>query len=46
MILAAVDWANLAPVGAFVAGAVLATIATIRITRYLLEYLRKERDDG
>lgn len=31
--LAAIDWTNLAPVGAFVVGAVLATIAVLRVLR-------------
>lgn len=31
--LAAVDWGNLVPAAAFVLGAILATIATIRVVR-------------
>ena len=40
---AATDWSNLTVAGAFLVGAVLGTIGTIRILRYLLEYLRNER---
>ena len=43
MIVAGVDWANLNVAAAFVVGAILGTIGTIRITRYLLEYLRRDR---
>ena len=43
--LAATDWTNAQLAGAFVIGAVAATVATVRIMRYLLEYLRRERDE-
>ena len=42
--LGAVDWTNLTVAGAFVVGAVAGTIATIRVLRYLLSYLRREQD--
>jgi len=41
-----VTWADVAVAGAFVLGAVAGTVATIRISRNLLEYLRRERDKG
>jgi hypothetical protein len=48
-VTAAVDWDNLVPAAAFVLGAILATIATIRIVRAvsgtLREERRKDRDD-
>ena len=43
---AATDWSNAELAGALVIGAVAATFATVRIMRYLLEYLRRERDSG
>jgi hypothetical protein len=42
---AAIEWSNLTTAGAFVVGAILGTIATIRVTRYVLEYLRREQRD-
>ena len=39
------EWSDAAIAGAFVVGATAGVIATIRITRYLLQYLRDERDD-
>jgi uncharacterized membrane protein len=44
-VFGAVEWSNLTVAGAFLVGAVLGTIGTIRILRYLLDYLRNERDD-
>jgi hypothetical protein len=48
--LASVDWSNLTVAAAFMLGAVLATIATIRIVRVaastLREERRKDRDDN
>lgn len=41
--LAAVDWANLTFAGAFVVGAALGTVATIRVFRYVLDYVRREQ---
>jgi len=40
----AVEWSNLTVAGAFLVGAILGTVATIRIMRYLLDYLRRQRD--
>ena len=37
-------WADVAVAGAFVLGLVGGALVTIRITRYVLEYLRNERD--
>jgi len=45
MIVAAVEWSNLTVAGAFVVGILAGAIATIRITRHVLEYLRRERED-
>lgn len=41
---AEVDWSNLPVAAAFILGAIGGTLATIRITRYILDYLRHERD--
>ena len=42
----AVDWTNLTIAGAFVVGAVLATIAYLRLTRHMLGmFTRHRRDD-
>jgi hypothetical protein len=41
--IAAVDWSNLTVAAAFVLGAILATIATIRIVRVAASTLREER---
>jgi hypothetical protein len=42
-----VTWADVAVAAAFVLGAVAGVVATIRVTRFVLEYLRRERDgDG
>ena len=41
--LADIDWSNMQVAGAFVLGAVLGTVATIRLTRFLLDYLRREQ---
>jgi hypothetical protein len=43
-VLAEVDWSSIQVAGAFGLGAVLGTIATIRIFRYVLDYLK--RRDG
>ena len=43
--LGATDWSNLTIAGAFVVGAIAGTVATIRVLRSLLEYLRNERRD-
>jgi len=39
-----VTWADVAVAGAFVLGMVAGTVATIRVTRFVLEYMRRERD--
>ena len=44
--LASIDWANLTTVGAFVVGVAAGTIATIRVFRYVLDYVRHERERG
>jgi hypothetical protein len=43
VIVAGVDWTNLNVAAAFILGAVLGTVATIRLTRTLLEYLKRDR---
>ena len=46
--LGAVDWSNLAVAGAFVVGAIVATIAYLRLTRHMLgmfDRRRREDDD-
>jgi hypothetical protein len=35
------DWSNLTVAGAFILGAVLGSIAMIRVTRIVLEYFQK-----
>ena len=45
MIYAGVDWSNLTVAAAFILGALLGTVATIRLTRALLEYLRRDHDE-
>jgi uncharacterized protein YneF (UPF0154 family) len=42
----AVDWSNLTVAAAFIVGAIGGAFAAIRITRYLLQYLREEHRDG
>ena len=44
-VLGDVDWTNLQIAGALIVGAVAAVIATIRVTRFLLQYLRREQND-
>jgi len=40
-----VTWSDAAIAGAFVIGTIGGTVATIRITRALLTYLRNEHDE-
>jgi len=39
-----VTWSDAALAGAFVLGAVGGTVASVRIMRYVLEYMRTQRD--
>jgi hypothetical protein len=41
-VLGAVDWANLVPASAFVLGAVLATVATLRVMRAVISSFQPE----
>jgi hypothetical protein len=43
-VLGAVDWENLVPAGAFVVGVALGTIATIRVMRHVLGYVRADHE--
>lgn len=45
--LAAVDWSALTPAAAFVAGTILATVAVLRVVRYVFAMRRDEtrKDD-
>lgn len=43
--LGAVEWSNLAVAGGFVVGVVAGTIATIRVFRYVLDYVRRDREE-
>jgi hypothetical protein len=43
-VIADVDWSNLTFAGAFVVGAALGTLATIRVMRYVLGYVRRDHD--
>jgi hypothetical protein len=45
-VLAALDWASLTAAGAFVAGAIVGSVATTRLMRALLDYLRAEQRDA
>jgi hypothetical protein len=38
-------WSDVAVAGAFVLGAVAGTTATVRVTKHVLAYLRREGDD-
>jgi hypothetical protein len=46
VVVGAVDWSNLAVAGAFVVGAVVATIAYLRLTRHMMTmFVRRPRGD-
>jgi hypothetical protein len=38
-----VTWSDVAVAGAFVLGAVAGSVAALRVMRYVLEYMRRER---
>jgi hypothetical protein len=40
-----VTWSDVAVAGAFVLGVTAGAVATVRITRHVLEYLRREQRD-
>jgi hypothetical protein len=44
VIYAGVDWSDVTVGAAFILGTVVGAVATVRLTRYLLEYLRRDRD--
>jgi hypothetical protein len=44
--LAATDWSSLTHAGAFVVGAVAGSVATIRVMRHVLGYVRKDSDSA
>jgi hypothetical protein len=39
-------WSDVAVAGAFVLGVVAGGVGSIRITRYVLEYMKRDRDSG
>jgi hypothetical protein len=41
-VFGATDWANLTHAGAFVVGAALGVVATIRVMRHVLGYVRRD----
>jgi hypothetical protein len=43
--LGAVEWSNLTVAGAFILGAVLATIATLRLMRVVVDYFKRTPRD-
>lgn len=45
MTFAAVAWSDLTVAAAFIVGYISGTVATIRVGRFLLDYLRRERDE-
>jgi hypothetical protein len=44
--VAAADWSNLTVAGAFIVGAVLATVAYLRLTRHMIGMWHRDRRDG
>lgn len=44
--LAGITWSDVTIAGAFLLGIVIGGITTTRLTRYVLEYLRKERSQN
>jgi hypothetical protein len=40
------DWSNLTVAGAFIGGAILATIAYLRLTRHMFGMFRRRDDPG
>jgi hypothetical protein len=43
-VLGATEWASLTLAGAFIAGAALGTVATIRVMRHVLGYVRGDSE--
>ena len=41
----AIAWENLSVAGAFLLGAILATIATVRVFRLAVDLVKRERDE-
>lgn len=41
----ALNWDSLSVAGAFLLGAILATVATIRVFRYSIMFLKREREE-
>jgi hypothetical protein len=46
LLAAAVDWSTVTLPAAFVIGALVGTIVTMRVTRSLLDYLRREQREA
>lgn len=42
----AADWANLTIAGAFIGGVVVGGVAVMRMSRYIMSWLRREEHDG
>jgi hypothetical protein len=43
-VIGAIDWDALVPAGAFIVGIVAGTIATIRVMRHVLGYVRADSE--
>lgn len=41
--LADIDWANVHVAGAFIIGAILGGVVVLRVFKYVIEYLRRDR---